>query len=376
MSGVKVSRAEPEEPRLARVEQTPAYRVIKVEGQTIYVDAKETQVRPHQVLDLVRKESVADPSTGEPIEGRVRLGTIRILRIGDRFSIAIAPAGVEARVGDLAVFRKPEPRAAEPSSRPARRATHNGRALTRRPQVNGGLRLRAPMPHPAGSYKSSDQQRRERLLAANFGTTNRLAVGGRYVSYGSRDRFGQFVGEYTHYFLHRVVHSLRFGGGGLLGETPLPVYSDDPTQPQAMDRETVRFYYGLAGLDLSMTEWLGMDLMAVFGVTLDGVGGGAMGAMRIGKRDGVNVRIGGWLRSYVGHEGFLALEVPIGERLKLVPKVVIDNMPRGEDTGFRAVMRAEYRLGRHFGLNAELGGAARDAHNGGLVGSLGVSAHL
>jgi hypothetical protein len=125
-----------------------------------------------------------------------------------------------------------------------------------------------------------------------------------------------------------------------------------------------------------MTEWLGMDLMAVFGVTLDGVGGGALGAMRIGKRDGVNVRIGGWLRSYVGHEGFLALEVPIGQRLKLIPKVVIDNMPRGEDTGFRAVMRAEYRLGKHFGLNAELGGAARDAHNGGLVGSLGVSAHL
>jgi hypothetical protein len=27
-------------------------------------------------------------------------------------------------------------------------------------------------------------------------------------------------------------------------------------------------------------------------------------------------------------------------------------------------------------LNAELGGAARDAHNGGVVGSFGVSAHL
>jgi hypothetical protein len=315
------------------------------------------------VLEVYREETIVDPATGSSLKDRFRIATLRLLRGGDRFSVARAPEGVQVKVGDLVEMKPRQPAPAvqvtRAPPRPGATAT-----LTRRP---------APAPAPM-VYRSSDQLRREHLLDANMGTQNRLSFGGGYLSYGGKDRFGQFEGEYTHYFFHSVVHSIRFGGGGLLGDTYLEHYV--PAAENNRTLEPVRFYYGLAGLDLTFTEWFGADMEVIFGVTADGVGGGALGAFRIGKRDGVNVRVGGWLRTYIGHEGFLALEIPVGRRFRLTPRVVIDNMPRGEDTGFRALLKGELRLGRHFGVTAEVGGAARDANTGGFVGTGGLVFHL
>jgi len=352
-----VGRADLEEPHLARPEAASArvIQVIKITGADIYVNLSGAV---GTLLDVYRQETLVDPATGTPMTGRLRIGALRIHQTGDQFSIARGAADV--RVGDLVTVRQP-----------ATRPVVEDRAPT-------ALAVAAPAaPAPAAATLVRRATRPDRgvtLRTANLGATNRLDFSGGYVSYGSNDRFGQFAGEYVHYFFHDVVHSIRFGGGGLLGEVPFVPPYDYPDQTGEPD--AVRFYYGLAGIDLTLTEWLGVEMMAIFGVTEDGVGGGGLGAWRIGKRDGVNVRVGGWLRSYVGHEGFLSLEVPIGRRFKLIPRVVIDNMPRGEDMGFRALLGGELRLGRYLGLAAEVGGAARDARTGGFVGNFGLTLHL
>jgi hypothetical protein len=361
--GANVARAQPEEPGQRPASQPTASRVIQVRDGEIYINVDGRTARG-ATLEVYREETMVDPATNTPLKDRFRVATLRLLRGGDRFSVTRAPEGVEVKVGDLVVVR---PRA-------ARRALQAPPAAVP-PTVAASLSGRpAPAPVPV-AYKSADEQRRERLLDANLGTTNRLAFGGGHVSYGGKDRFGQFEGEYTHFFFHSVVHSIQFGGGGLLGDTYLESYNPAASRT---DRtlEPVRFYYGLAGLDLTFTEWFGADMEVVFGVTADGVGGGALGAFRIGQRDGVNVRLGGWLRSYIGHEGFLALEIPVGRRFRLTPRVAIDNMPLGEDTGFSALLKGELRLGRHFGVTAEIGGAARDANTGGFAANGGLVFHM
>jgi len=346
--------AEPEEPGAASQPAPP--RVIQVRDGEIYVNVPAEAARG-QLLEVYRDETVVDPATGDRLTGRLRICRLRLLRGGDRFSVARAPQGAVVKVGDVVALTAP---VAPPAPAiPARGAA----TLVRR-----------PAPPPLVHRRAEDLQR-ERLLDANLGATNRLVAGGGYVSYGGKDHFSLFEGEYTHYFFHSVVHSIRFGGGGLVGETYFDRY--DPSS-DGTDRslEPVRFYYGLAGVDFTLTEWLGVEMEAIFGVTVDGVGGGALSAFRVGKRDGVNVRVGGWLRSYVGHEGFLALEIPVGPRFRLTPSVVIDNMPRGEDMGFRALLKGELRIGRYLGLTAEVGGAARDANTGGFVGTGGLSVHM
>jgi len=367
--------AQPDEPRpltpAGSASQPAAPRVIQIKGDDIYVSLDGDGIT---TLDVYREETVVDRS-GAPLRSRLRLGTLRMLRPGDRFSIVRAPQGVEVRVGDLV-----QPRAG--AARPSAAATTPPAYTTvapvvviqpnapRPPSASGStaLTLRAP----TGALHSALQSGSPILRAANLDTSDRLDLTGGYVSYGPRDHFGQFGAQYAHYFYHAVVHSVHFGGGGLLGEVPEPGINGTTTD----DTLSMRFYYGLAGIDLTLTEWLGVEFYGLCGVTVDGVGGGGFGAWRVGRRDGVNVRAGGWLRTDIGHEGFLALEIPIGQRFKLIPQVVIDNMPRGDEMGFRALLGSEIRLNRHFGLSAEVGGAARDAKTGGFVGNLGLTFHL
>jgi hypothetical protein len=329
---------------------------------------------------LYRVETIADPETGESITSRMRLGTAHLQRGGDKFSVVRAADNIEVETGDL--IQVDAPPAAQASA--AERGAATAAASTGRQETQAAERS-APTVAQGGTAKPNATRtpsrplptkhgtpalrRSERLRAANLGTTDRLVASGGYVSYSDADHYAMFVVDYTHYFYHRVVHSMRFGGGGYVGETLF--------ESEAAERQQARLYYGLAALELSFTDWFGMDLEANLGVDMEGVGGGASAAIRVGKRDGINGQAGLWLRSYPGHEAYLAMEIPFNPHFKLTPRVALGLWTNdSEFPYFCASLEGELRLGRHFGLIAEVGGAARNARNGGFLANLGAATYF
>jgi hypothetical protein len=246
-----------------------------------------------------------------------------------------------------------------------------------RTQFSGTLLLAAILGAPALSVaeessasadlsafrKSYLSAREKEHLEKNFGTRNNVEADGTFIHYGGKDYYGEFKTSYTYHFFGRVLHSLRIGGGGLIGHLP----------EQDATREQVRFYYGEAAVEIEPHAVFALSTGARLGVNDNGVGGGWFAEFRIGPAYGVNFQFGGQLMTYVGHRAFLAMEIPVVERFRLKPQIMIENAPRRRDLGFRLALRGDYRASKHVGLYAEAGAAARDVERIGASGALGLN---
>lgn len=233
-------------------------------------------------------------------------------------------------------------------------------------------------PARAGAAPGGQPARRGELalVSAVPEAQQQLATIGRYVHYGKGDRYAQFEGSYTYRPAHRVIRALRFGAGGLLGETFDHVWDDTTREYVPAAAEEVRFYYGLVALEVDAHRWFGLINEVKLGVNDEGVGGGWLSALRVGTSEGVNLQLGGQLCSYVGHHAFLALQIPAGRYVKVTPQVAVENAPRGRDMGFRFSVQAEVRPIPQLGVTLEGGGSARDVQHGGFAGGAGLAAYF
>jgi hypothetical protein len=214
------------------------------------------------------------------------------------------------------------------------------------------------------------------LVGAAPPATQELATIGRYVHYGEGDRYAQFEASYTYRPSHRVIRALRFGAGGMIGETYNPVWDDATRDYVRGSLDDVRFYYGLVALEIDAHRWFGLLNEVKLGVNGEGVGGGWLSALRVGTSEGVNLQLGGQLCDYVGHHAYLALQVPAGRFVKVTPQVAVENAPRGRDMGFRFSVQAEVRPIRQLGILLEGGGSARDVRHGGFAGGAGLATYF
>ncbi len=334
-----------------------AHQVIRVDGRDITVDlGTEDAGGVPATLRVYRVETIRHPATGSVQRSRILLGRLARRHPGDRFSImrATGALATELRVGDVV-----EP---EPATPPARPADDLGAPAPPPP---------SPVWQPAAATAPT-LVRRGPARPWQHDTPHRLSVGGRYVSYGgANDQYGQAEADYSYTLRIPVLRALRFAGGAIAGRNPLV----DP-RATGSSFEDVRFYYGLVEVELELNDWLGLTNAVILGVNNSGVGGGWLGGLRIGHVDGVNLRAGGLLRSFVGHQASLGLEVPVGRLLKLTPRVLVENLLRGSDWAFRAELQAELRLARGFGLLGTIGGGARDVLHGGVNASLGLATYF
>jgi hypothetical protein len=200
-------------------------------------------------------------------------------------------------------------------------------------------------------------------------TLAHVAVQSEYASFNvkrANDWLFQTEGAFTWRLADVGVRALRSGFGVLRGRggsvEALDRLNESPTQ--------IGLTYGYLEMEVAPASGFALIGRPILGLRERGISGGAQGFVRFGNDLKTNLLVGGEILGEIGIRGIVQLDWRTIDRVPIVLRTEVTNLPAGEDIGARAIGQVGYELLK----NATL--AARVSYQGRTINHAGPGAGL
>ena len=196
---------------------------------------------------------------------------------------------------------------------------------------------------------------------------------------GAADQYLQTEATFGYDLEFGVLHTVRVGVGSINGSSLVSEdghrYVDDDDEVAEVRELTLSYAFAEGEVDLN--EWTGLAARVMGGnhhatrdATREGVGG-IEGRVRVGRRGGSRLVLGGGFIGDVGDRFFADMHIAVFDRFPIVAGASVTNLPLNARDGFglRLRTRTSWRVTDLVAIDAVLGWNARTInHHGVTVG--------